>query len=148
VIYEANTYDGVYTGIRWQCVEFARRWLLQQKGMVYGDVDTAADIWTKIDYLTEVASGNKIPLVSRVNGSTQAPNVGDLLIYAGAFYGTGHVAVITAIDNSKGLIEVGEQNYSNTSWHDDHARTIPFIKKANQYWLLDSYLLGWKQIQQ
>jgi glutathionylspermidine amidase/synthetase len=147
VIFQPNTYNGVYTGIKWQCVEFARRWLLEQKGAVYGDVDIAADIWTKIDYLTEVATGKKIPLASYVNGSTQAPGVGDLLIYASEFLGTGHVAVITGIDNKAATIEVGEQNYNNTPWSSDHARSIPFIKKGDQYWLLDGYLLGWKQIQ-
>ena len=30
VIFEPNHHQGVYTGIKWQCVEYARRWLLSK----------------------------------------------------------------------------------------------------------------------
>ena len=143
---ESSLFDGIYTGIKWQCVEYARRWLLIHKGAVYGDVETAADIWHEIDHLTDVATNKKIPLESFLNGSKHPPGVGDLLIYARALYNTGHVAVITNVDFEKGLIEVGEQNYSNDLWPDDYARTIKFIKNGENFWLLDGYLLGWKQI--
>ena len=109
-----------------------------------GDVDIAADIWDKIDHLTDVKTEKQIPLEARLNGSTQAPEVGDLLIYAKALYGTGHVAVVTGMDVKNGLIEVSEQNFSNESWPDDYARKITLIKKGGNYWLLDGYLLGWK----
>jgi surface antigen len=79
-----------------------------------------------------------------LNGSSQAPEVGDLLIYAKAFNGTGHVAVITGIDIDNGLVEVSEQNFNNESWPDDYARKIMLIIKDGNYWILDGYLLGWK----
>jgi len=144
VILEPNSWNGIYTGIKWQCVEYARRWLLINTGAVYGDVDIAADIWDKIDHLTDVKTKKQIPLEARLNGSTQAPEVGDLLIYAKALYGTGHVAVVTDRDVKNGLIEVSEQNFNNESWPDDYARKIKLIKKGGNYWLLDGYLLGWK----
>jgi len=146
VNYESNKWKGVYTGYKWQCVEYARRWLLVHKGAVYSDVDVAADIWNKIDHLTHVASKKKLPLESHLNGSKQPPQPSDLLIYARAFYGTGHVAVVTNVDYVNGVIEVGEQNYNNEPWPDDYARMIEFVKKGDNYWLLDSYLLGWKHI--
>jgi glutathionylspermidine amidase/synthetase len=145
--YAPNTLKGVYTGIKWQCVEYARRWLLVNKGAVYSEVDVAADIWDKIDHLTHVATIKKLPLKSYLNGSKQSPQAGDLLIYAREFYDTGHVAVITNVNHEKGFIEVGEQNYSNEPWPEDYARTIQLIKKGENYWLLDGYLLGWKHIQ-
>jgi CHAP domain len=144
VIFEPNKWNGTYTGIKWQCVEYARRWLLINTGAVYGDVDIAADIWDRIDYLTDVKTKKLIPLEAHLNGSTQAPQVGDLLIYAKAFNATGHVAVVTGMDVNNGLVEVSEQNFSNESWPDDYARKIMFIKKDENYWLLDGYLLGWK----
>ncbi|MGB7930671.1 MAG: CHAP domain-containing protein [Gammaproteobacteria bacterium] len=144
VIFEPNQWNGTYTGIKWQCVEYARRWLLVNTGTVYGDVDIAADIWDRIDHLTDVKTKKPIPLETRLNGSTQAPEVGDLLIYAKAFNGTGHVAVVTGIDIKNGLIEVSEQNFNNESWPDDYARKIMLISKGGNYWLLDGYLLGWK----
>ena len=144
VIFEPNKWNGTYTGIKWQCVEYARRWLLINTGAVYGDVDIAADIWDKIDYLTDVKTKQQIPLENLLNGSTQAPQVGDLLIYAKAFNGTGHVAVVTGMDVNNGIVEVSEQNFDNESWPDVYARKIMFIKQDENYWLLDGYLLGWK----
>ena len=146
VIFEPNKWKNIYTGIKWQCVEYARRWLLINKGAVYGDVDTAADIWHKITHLTHVATNKKLPLESILNGARQAPQVGDLLIYAREFNNTGHVAVVIDVDVENGVIEVGEQNYSNQVWPDNYARKIELVKKDNSYWLLDSYILGWKHL--
>jgi hypothetical protein len=146
VSYQPNTYNDVFTGVKWQCVEYARRWLLVNKGVVFSDVETAADMWNKIDHVTNVTTKQKFPLESRLNGSNHPPQTGDLLIYAGAFYDTGHVAVITNVDHDNGIIELGEQNYNNELWPDNFSRTITFINKDGYFWLLDGYLLGWKQI--
>jgi len=143
---ERNTWKNTYTGIKWQCVEYARRWLLVNKGAVYDDVDTAADIWNEIDHLTDVESNRSLPLESRLNGSEHAPQVGDLLIYASAFHGTGHVAVVTDVDIANGFIEVGEQNYNNEPWPADFARKIHLFKTNNNYWLIDESLIGWKHL--
>ena len=144
VIYEPNYWEGTYTGIKWQCVEYARRWLLFNRGVVYGDVDIAADIWNNIDHLTEVATNKIIPLESYLNGSRKPPQVGDLLVYAKAFHNTGHVAVVIEVDIKGGVINVGEQNYNNDPWPGGFSRKIELIKKGDNYWLLDAYLLGWK----
>jgi len=144
VVPEPNREHGTYTGIRWQCVEFARRWLLIERGAVYGDVDVAADIWHKIDHLTRVPGDAAIPLENHENGSKTPPKIGDLLIYGREFEGTGHVAVITGI-TAEG-VEVAEQNFANLAWNGTHARTIPMIRHGEGYWLLDPYLLGWKRI--
>jgi glutathionylspermidine amidase/synthetase len=144
VVFVPNTEAGVYTGIRWQCVEFARRWLLQHQGAVYGDVDVAADIWDRIDHLERVADRSAIPLVAYPNGSRQAPAVGDLLIYARAFLGTGHVAVVTGMDLATHKVRVAEENYLNRKWPGDYAREIELVVRDGRYWLLDAYLLGWK----
>ena len=137
--------SGTYTGIKWQCVEYARRWLLINKGVVYGDVDIAADIWG-LDFVTRVKDKTKFKLLSFVNGDTNQPKVGDLLIYAKAYLKTGHVAVISKIDSKAQLIDVMEQNFKNTKWQGDHARSIPYIIRNKSFWILDPYLLGWKRV--
>ncbi len=144
VVFVPNTQDGVYTGIQWQCVEFARRWLLRHKGAVYGDVDVAADIWDRIDHLERISDQRAIPLTAFPNGSRQPPAVGDLLIYASAYLGTGHVAVISGVDLSAHKVKVAEENYLNTKWPGDYAREIDLVVQDGRYWLLDAYLLGWK----
>ncbi|MDP2193741.1 MAG: hypothetical protein Q8K36_04385, partial [Alphaproteobacteria bacterium] len=35
----------VKTGMKWQCVEYARRWLIQNKGLTFDDVTYAWQIW-------------------------------------------------------------------------------------------------------
>ncbi|ESQ14541.1 MAG: CHAP domain-containing protein [Thiohalocapsa sp. PB-PSB1] len=105
----------------------------------------AADIWTEIDRLTHVADQSEIPLAARLNGSSKPPRRGDLLIYAKALYGTGHVAVVLGVDPVRNLIRVGEQNFENDPWSGSNAREIAHIERAGRVWVLDPYLIGWKQ---
>lgn len=136
---------GTYTGIKWQCVEYARRWLLVNKGVVYGDVNIAADIWG-LKYVTRVKDKAKLKMLSYPNGSSTKPAAGDLLVYAKAYLNTGHVAVISAVDAKGHAIHVLEQNFDNTKWPGHYARSIPYVKRGRHYWVLDAYLLGWKRI--
>ncbi len=137
--------DGTYTGIKWQCVEYARRWLLVNKGEVYGDIDIAADIWG-LKYVTRVKDKAKFRMINYPNGNTTKPVVGDLLIYAKAYLKTGHIAVISKVDSTMHTIDVQEQNFNNAKWPGNYARSITYIKRQGHYWVLDAYLLGWKHI--
>ena len=147
VVRQPNHYKGTYTGIKWQCVEYARRWLLVHDGVVFGDIDIAANMWDKINHVTNVTTQKVTPLVNYVNGSVQMPEKGDLLIYAREFERTGHVAVVVGVDVKGRHIRVAEENYSNTPWPGNYSREIPFIRKDGKVWLLDSYLIGWKRMQ-
>jgi glutathionylspermidine amidase/synthetase len=146
VVPEPNRLNGTYTGIKWQCVEFARRWLLDNQDAVFGDVDTASDIWGKIQSITRVSNGSELALESYLNGSANPPRAGDLLIYAQEYLGTGHVAVVTEVDLRTGIIEVAEQNFLNQPWLGDYSRRIVLVEKGGRYWVLDGYVLGWKRV--
>ena len=124
VVFAPNRSHDTYTGIRWQCVEFARRWLLENRGAVFGDVKTASDIWGKISSVTRVADGKRFALESYLNGAFRPLQVGDLLIYSKEYLNTGHVAVVTAVDLKAGIIEVAEQNFRNQLWPGHYARRI------------------------
>lgn len=145
VVFSPNKKDGTYTGIKWQCVEYARRWLLVNKGVVYGDVDIAADIWG-LDYVTRVKDKTKLKMLSYSNGNENLPTAGDLLIYAKAYLKTGHVAVISKVDSASKTVQVIEQNFNNAKWSHKYSRSIPYVKHDNKFWLLDVYLLGWKRV--
>jgi hypothetical protein len=146
VVFTPNREHGVYTGLQWQCVEFARRWLLENQGVVYGDVDVAADIWDKIQTVTRVADERRIPLRTYPNGSADAPAVGDLLVYAREYLGTGHVAVVTRVDTKRGTLAVAEQNYLNRGWPGEYAREIRLVRKNGRWFVTDPHLLGWKRV--
>lgn len=145
VVFDPNRLDGTYTGIKWQCVEFARRWLIQNRGLTFGDVDVAADMWA-LSSLTRLSDQVSVPLKTYENGSSRQPRRGDLLVYGREYLGTGHTAIVLSVDNRKGIVRVAEQNFKNRKWRRQYARTIQFISKNGRYWLLDAYLLGWKQV--
>jgi len=145
VVFSPNNHEGTYTGIKWQCVEYARRWLLINKGVVYGDVDVAADIWA-LDRVNRVKDKVEFKLKSFPNGDSGLPQVGDLIIYAKAYLKTGHVAVISKVDTKSHTVDVIEENYLNAKWPGDHARSIPYVENDKKYWLLDAYVLGWKRV--
>jgi len=145
VVFEPNKDAGTYTGIKWQCVEYARRWLYLNKGVVYGDVDIATDIW-KLASVTRVKDKTEFKFLTYTNGNDTPPQVGDLLIYAKAYLNTGHVAVISKVDTKNHSLQVAEQNFNNTKWADGYARSIPYVEHDHKTWVLDAYLLGWKRV--
>ena len=107
-----------YSGMKWQCVEYARRWLITVKNVTFESVDIAQDIWS-LQYFVKLDDGNKqcvpIPVVLHENGkASMPPSVGAILIWpVGKEIGPyGHVAVITGV--GLGTVEVTEQNYDDT----------------------------------
>ncbi len=98
-----------YMGYKWQCVEFARRWLYLNRGLVFTDVPMAYDIFA-IRHYRRVEDDALLPLQAFVNGGLRAPEAGALLIWAagGEFDVTGHVAVITEVLADK--VRIAEQN--------------------------------------
>lgn len=144
-VYENPSYvDQSFAGIEWQCVEFARRWLLRNKGLTFDSIDVAADLWNKVDHLVNAKTKTSIPLTRTENGAARLPRPGDLLIYGREYLETGHVAIVLKLDRTRKLVYLGEENFANTKWKGPFARTIPFVKRGADFWLLDRYLLGWK----
>lgn len=139
--------SGTFTGIRWQCVEYARRWWLLNRGVFFGDVDVAADLWLKVDTITRASDGGTQPLETHPNGDGAPPQVGDLLVYGREYLRTGHLAVVVAVDAQQGRLDVAEQNFLNRPWPAaDHARSVELLERSGRWWVLDPYLLGWKRI--
>ena len=146
VDYTINKVNHVFTGIKWQCVEFVRRWLFINKGLVFDSVNTAADMWQKTNVYKEVGFEDEVQVESYKNGSKKIPERGSLLIYNRALFSTGHVAVVVSIDKVNNIIYVAEQNYENKRWLSNYSRTISYDKKGDGYWLHDDFLIGWKSI--
>lgn len=148
VLARPHAVAGTFTGIEWQCVELARRWLILNRGLTYGEVDVAADIWDRVQHFTRVADGAAVPLDNLLNGDSTPPRPGDLLIYAESYLGTGHVAVVTAVDPQTGWVRVAEQNFRNEPWPGDYAREVELLEHRGRYWVLDPHLIGWKRVRE
>ncbi|RNF05922.1 D-alanyl-glycyl endopeptidase-like protein [Trypanosoma rangeli] len=126
--------DKSTTGLKWQCVEFARRyWMLRGSPVPasFATVEGAADIWALTS--VQLLNGSTTPLLKYANGVSvraggSAPRIGDLLVYPkqGDGFPFGHVAVVVSV-KSESLL-VAEQNWDNNVWpapHHDYSREIP-----------------------
>jgi glutathionylspermidine amidase/synthetase len=135
-------------GIKWQCVEYARRWLFLRKGCVFDSIDAAADMWTQLKYVQRVVDGQCFPLKKYPNGNTSRPEIGSLLIYKRSDAGMpfGHVAVIVNV--LRGFIQVAEENYYPYYWSGNYSRQIPYVLRKGRYYINDDYtILGWMSVE-
>ena len=145
---ESNFLYKVYTGIKWQCVEFARRWLFIRKGCVYHQIVGAVDIWSQVDNAQRVVDKKCFNFIKYPNGSPTPPKNETLLIYNRSHDSPlyGHVAVI--VDVSSNYIRIGEQNYDDYFWSGNYSRQIPYVFKNGGYYIEDTMpVLGWMELE-
>ncbi len=144
-----NYVDGIYMGHKWQCVEFARRWMYINQGLLFDDVAMAYEIF-ELTTVRDLKNNRRLPLRSFSNGSKRHPEPGDLLIWdeGGEFERTGHVAVITEVRPDR--IRFVEQNLDNHVWPEgrDYSRELKAsTTPTGEYWLECSFgdetILGW-----
>ena len=141
--------DGIYMGYKWQCVEFARRWLYLNYGYIFDDIPMAYEIFD-LRSVRDIANNSRLPLYAFRNGSQRKPEVGCLLIWAegGEFEDTGHVAIITDVHDDR--VCVAEQNVRHKKWAErqHYARCLQAKTTENgEYWIQCSFsdgeILGW-----
>lgn len=144
-----NYVDGILMGYKWQCVEFARRWLYINKGYIFEDVPMAYDIF-KLRHVRRLSDGAHLPLRSFKNGSKRPPEPGCMLIWneGGEFETTGHVAIVTEVNPH--YVRLVEQNVDHLVWTEGqcYSRQIKAnTTKDGEYWIQcsfgDATILGW-----
>lgn len=142
-------YDGIYMGYKWQCVEFARRWLYVNKGYIFNDVSMAYEIFN-LRSVRQISTNKLLPLQAYKNGAQRHPVPGSLLIWeeGGDFVDTGHVAIITEV--TQDYVRIVEQNMDFVPWPKglDYSREIKVkVGAENDFWLQssasDATILGW-----
>ncbi|KPA81479.1 trypanothione synthetase-like protein [Leptomonas pyrrhocoris] len=101
----------IYTGYRYQCVEYARRFLLLTTGCIFGNCGRASEIYA-MDHITDVETGEKYTLHHHCNDgtATRKPQPGDVIIYPyhPELTPWGHVGVISYVDDHR--VGIAEQN--------------------------------------
>jgi surface antigen len=116
-IYNSNTnnfVNGIKTGLKWQCVEYVRRYFLTVFNTDLASRYTGnANTW----YSNAAAMG----LEQYPNGGTTPPQVGDILCSTGPS-SNGHVAIIKRITGNK--VYTAQQNFSNDSTDLDKPLTL------------------------
>ncbi len=141
--------DGIYMGYKWQCVEFARRWMYVNKGYIFDDVAMAYDIFD-LTSVRVVRDNSHLPLKAFRNGSLRHPQPGALMVWdeGGEFERTGHVAVVVEV--SAEWVRVAEQNVGHKRWTAGaaFAREIKAkVAPTGEFWVEcsfgDATILGW-----
>ncbi len=130
------TKDGYNLGLKWQCVEFVKRYyyehLHHKMPNAYGH---AKDFYYAA--ITDGKLNSDRNLLQFSNGSISKPQVNDILVFDGNIFNKyGHVAIIADVDEGK--IEIMQQNVGLTSRDD-----IKLQFKNEKWFLKDSSVLGW-----
>lgn len=55
-VYLSDLNMTVYSGVKWQCVEYARRYLIMVYGVTFESVDNAFNIWENVTNVTDLAT--------------------------------------------------------------------------------------------
>jgi hypothetical protein len=100
----SNYYNNIYTGLKWQCVEYVRRYLIINHNITFSSVNSAFQI-PGAQFMT-------------LNGEIIIPNnnlaIGSIIIFPKDYEfdsPDGHVAIISSVLSDG--ITVAEQNYND-----------------------------------
>lgn len=114
-----NHLNDIFTGIKWQCVEYVRRWMISIKNITFENITNANDIWN-LNFMTNINTNKNININKYKNGEL-LPTVGSILVYDTLPWG--HVAVVIEIDDA---IYISEQNYDNNKWNNNYSRKLKY----------------------
>jgi hypothetical protein len=148
----------VFSGMQWQCVEYARRYLITKLGVTFSSVDGAEDVFA-LKTVESIQNGKKYKFKSYKNNlnckiEDNMPKVHDVIIWARNKHDTpyGHIAVILKIEGDK--LFIGEQNWSNDAWTSSpphsYSRILTLKTNNNRCSIIDGNykILGWKRVLQ
>jgi surface antigen len=136
--------DGYNIGLKWQCVEFVKRYYFEKlKHKMPDAFGNAKDFF---DVKIEDSTLNvKRDLMQFKNGSISKPKVEDLLIYDGTLTNSyGHVSIISKVEGND--IEIIQQNpgsfgksrekfpltFLNGKWMIGNERILGWLRVTNQ----------------
>ncbi len=138
-VYGRNTTaDGYNLGLRYQCVEFAKRYYYEyfdhKMPNSYGH---AKDFFDRS--LNDGAYNKARDLKQYKNNGRHKPKKNDLLVYGATPYnGFGHLAIITNVNqNSIGIIQ------QNPGLGNPTRETIPMSTSNGRFKIEYQYILGW-----
>ena len=143
----------IFSGMQWQCVEYARRHLITKLGVTFNSVDGAEDVFA-LNTVESTETGKKYKFKTYKNNlncriKNNIPKVNDVIIWSRNKSDTpyGHIAVILKIEGDQ--IFIGEQNWSNDAWESppSYSRILTFKKYNNRCSIVDGNykILGWKR---
>ena len=115
---QSNYYNNIYTGVKWQCVEFVRRYLILKHSITFNNVEHAFQI-PQAQFTT--LNGFPVKMINELN-------IGSIVVWPKNYENNsphGHVAIVINISISG--INVAEQNYIDSNF----SRFIHFNELQN-----------------
>jgi hypothetical protein len=134
--------DGYNLGLKYQCVEFVKRFYFQYyQHRMPDSYGHAKDFFDST--LADASYNPKRNLLQFKHPSINPPQVNDLIIFDGHEHNPyGHVAIISAVANDH--IEIIQQNAGSNG----HSRAIYQLELNNHHWQLNEpRILGWLRIE-
>ncbi len=131
-----KTPDGYNLGLRWQCVEFVKRYYYEYYAHKMPNAQgNAKDFFDK--RLGDKGFNAKRNLMQYRNVREYLPEKGDLLVYDG-YPGNpfGHVAIVAEVGQD--YVEIVQQNMGSKS-----REKLKLVKYMNYYTVADYFVLGW-----
>lgn len=131
--------NDIQVGYKWQCVEYARRWLIINYGIYFESISCAYQIFD-IKNVTNLKTNKYHFFKGFENKNKEPPKFGDLIIFPiGWGQPWGHVAVCTRVDLDNEYIEIAEQNDDHGRLWDDynsHSRRLLLLKLDDGHYTL------------
>jgi DNA-directed RNA polymerase subunit M/transcription elongation factor TFIIS len=113
----------VFTGLKHQCVELARRWCVRSKGATFREVDNASDM-ISIRSGKCLTCGHPVRISVSTTVTPSSILAGDLLVWkrglTGSYRKTGHVAVVINVDNNNNKIIDNDNHKDNDNDNGNH----------------------------
>ncbi len=130
------TDDNYNLGLKWQCVEFVKRYYYEHFNHKMPNSYGHAKDFFNAD-ITDGKRNSDRNLLQFTNGSVSKPKVDDMVIFDGTLFNPyGHVAIISSVSEDK--IEIVQQNVGKKS------RDNLQLHFKNQKWIIvDDSVLGW-----
>lgn len=133
-IVERNTVDGYNIGLKYQCVEFVKRYYFE-----YYKHRMPDPYGNAVDFFNPAIKDGKLnparDLVQFTNPSSSKPQVGDLIVMDGDL---GHVCIVSAVaEDELQIIQQNGGQYAPTRKYFD-------LENTNATWHIDNErILGW-----
>ncbi|MEM9916581.1 MAG: CHAP domain-containing protein [Bacteroidota bacterium] len=125
--------DGYNYGLKWQCVEFVKRYYFDHLNHRMPNTWGHARDFFNL-YLTNGVYNADRALFQWRNGSERKPRINDILVFGGDRYG--HVAIISKVGRDS--IEITQQNVGKKSRSD-----LKLTWRNDRWYVRHSKVLGW-----
>ncbi len=124
-------------GLKWQCVEYIRRYYKDVLSHEFGTKGHAEDYFDST--IADGATNSIRGLTQYQNGSSRKPETGDLIVFwnneNNKSGGVGHVAIIASVSNDS--VTIAQQNVGTK-----FTESITLTKTSNNKWVLGKSISG------